>query len=498
MRHFFKHLLIFSYAILALACSHSNVPTGKATLSGKFSGSFQSGQTSVIVSFPIPVFNKTVEYETLLNEDGSFSISVPVFYPTYTQIIVGNEEYAGSLLLSPDKETKIELSFNEAEEIQVKFIEGSGLTPEDMTKINTVLMNGFSSYMKAFSSPQDDIRFDMLPEDYKKHILTQRETILSNIEGIESVPEDLKPLVYGTLPNGDILSLFDYEDRMNILYKEQYVGGENDTIFTPVKPNRSYYSFLHLLDLNNPPLNPHIGYPAILKCILTDPILNIPRMDDQSVEDWLKEVKNIVADLIGSNTGLFYDMLAFHAFLSQLDDGALLSDKQKENIQAYFKNPTFVEYLFTINEEIIKMRSNTQLTIHETPKVAKEKLMEAIISSYKGKVVLVDFWATWCQPCIMSMREIEPIKQDMIDKNVVFVYITGPSSPTADFEKRIKKIAGEHYYLTEEEWNYIFKNIESNSIPTYLIYDTNGVLKNKSIGYPGTNEMRKMIEELLP
>ncbi|GHT49138.1 hypothetical protein AGMMS49982_01920 [Bacteroidia bacterium] len=136
--------------------------------------------------------------------------------------------------------------------------------------------------------------------------------------------------------------------------------------------------------------------------------------------------------------------------------------------------------------------------INTTPQVAKEKLMDAIISKYKGKVVLVDFWATWCQPCIMAMREIEPIKQDMRDKNIAFVYIADPSSPIDEFEKRVKKISGEHYFLTEEESKYLFKSIDSNSIPTYLLYDANGVLKNKSIGFSGVEAMRKMIEKLLP
>jgi thiol-disulfide isomerase/thioredoxin len=481
MKYLFKQLLIFSYAIVALACSHSNAPTGKATLSGKFTDSVPSEQTSIFVKFPIPVFYQIAEYATTLNTDGSFSISVPVFCPTYVQFLVGDKPYTGALLLSPDKETKIELSFDEAGEIQIKMMEGSELTSEDMAKMIAAYSNSYESFFEIFADVniENNLRSDTLPEEYKASILKLRETWLSNTEGIDSVPKKLRPLLYSMLPSWGSF-LFDYEGR---------------------KPDRSYFSFLRLFDLNTPPYNLQRPYPNILKAILDDKVLDIPHLGDQPVEDWLKEAKTIMADLIGSDTGLFYDMLTFQVFFNQIvEDVTPLSDQQKENIQTYFKkNPTYTEYLFIENEKLLKMQSAPiPTTINETPQVAKEKLMDTIISKYKGKVVLVDFWATWCGPCLIAMSELEPMKHEMNDKDIVFVYITNPSSPFDKFEKQTKKVNGEHYYLTEEEWNYISKNIDSDAVPTYLIYDTYGVLKNKSIGFPGTEAIRKMIEELAP
>jgi hypothetical protein len=66
--------------------------------------------------------------------------------------------------------------------------------------------------------------------------------------------------------------------------------------------------------------------------------------------------------------------------------------------------------------------------------------------------------------------------------------------------KRILEIGGEHYYLTAEEWKIISGSNKYgfDGIPTYLIFDKNGELKRKITAYPGTEEMREMIEELLP
>jgi thiol-disulfide isomerase/thioredoxin len=135
--------------------------------------------------------------------------------------------------------------------------------------------------------------------------------------------------------------------------------------------------------------------------------------------------------------------------------------------------------------------------MNTTPAVAKEKVLSAIVSKYKGKVVFVDFWATWCGPCHAAMKQMLPLKQELRDKNIVFVYITGETSPQDLFEKHRQGIDGEHYYLTNDQWNFILESIPSDGIPTYLIYDTKGVLKHKSTGYPGNEEMRRMIEELL-
>jgi thiol-disulfide isomerase/thioredoxin len=157
--------------------------------------------------------------------------------------------------------------------------------------------------------------------------------------------------------------------------------------------------------------------------------------------------------------------------------------------------------LFAENEKLITELSEKLPTfMNETPSVPKEKIMDAIVSKYQGKVIVVDFWATWCGPCLDAMKKSKSLKLEMKDKNVVFVYITNPSSPSASWETRIQTIGGEHYYLNEKEWESISHSDKYGfeGIPTYLLFDANGVLKNKITAYPGNEKMQKMIEELLP
>ena len=139
MNKFYKFLFIFASAIVALACSHSTKPTGKAILTGKFSGAFPVGK---IITINLAVPNLVLgelkqydEYEIPLEPDGSFSLSVPLFIPVYAMLSADEEEYS-AFFLSPDKETKVELSLDESDKLQIKLIEGKEFTMEDDGKIN--------------------------------------------------------------------------------------------------------------------------------------------------------------------------------------------------------------------------------------------------------------------------------------------------------------------------------------------------------------------------
>lgn len=121
--------------------------------------------------------------------------------------------------------------------------------------------------------------------------------------------------------------------------------------------------------------------------------------------------------------------------------------------------------------------------VKDVPDVPADKVLDAILQNYRGKVVLVDFWATWCGPCREAHKYLEPMKNKRL-KDVTFVYITDPSSPIPKWLEMIQEIKGDHYYLTEEQHKTIDKQIESTAVPTYLVIGKDGKIINK---YEGLN-----------
>lgn len=123
--------------------------------------------------------------------------------------------------------------------------------------------------------------------------------------------------------------------------------------------------------------------------------------------------------------------------------------------------------------------------------VSGADILPAIISQYRGSAVLVDFWATWCGPCRKSMPAVHVLKKKLSAKEVVYVYITGPSSPEAVWKNAIADINGVHYRLTQKQWEYLCKSYGITGIPGYLVISYDGKLQDRYVGFPGVDILQR-------
>src|SRR6516165_12790652 len=114
-----------------------------------------------------------------------------------------------------------------------------------------------------------------------------------------------------------------------------------------------------------------------------------------------------------------------------------------------------------------------------------------------GKVVLIDFWATWCQPCKQEM----PGYQKLLDRygSEGFVVVGLKFDTMMDMENPLKfaKKIGVRYPLAvaTDDLRRKFGGIEG--LPTTMLYDRDGILRQKVIGFEYTSVFEANLKPLL-
>ena len=126
------------------------------------------------------------------------------------------------------------------------------------------------------------------------------------------------------------------------------------------------------------------------------------------------------------------------------------------------------------------------------------------LSDFKGKIIILDYWATWCEPCIASFPGMQQALNNYQNRSdVVFLFIN-----TKQNEVNREEVVKKFIQLKKYKFNILFdtknKNDESqfdiatayhvNGIPTKIVIDKAGNIRFKIIG--STSDVQSIVKEM--
>ena len=107
-----------------------------------------------------------------------------------------------------------------------------------------------------------------------------------------------------------------------------------------------------------------------------------------------------------------------------------------------------------------------------------ETILRKIIEPYKGRIIYLDIWGTWCGPCKAALKESHKLKEALMDYDIIYLYLAN-HSPEESWKNTIKEynLTGEnciHYNLPESQQEAVEHYLNVNAYPTYKLIDRQG------------------------
>jgi len=156
-------------------------------------------------------------------------------------------------------------------------------------------------------------------------------------------------------------------------------------------------------------------------------------------------------------------------------------------------NPLFKKYDQIVHNKKMKQLVVNRRNDYENPKTSaavninneRTNSVTDIFKKYKGKVIYVDFWASWCVPCRAEMPNAAILKEKLKGKDIEFLYLGYNDKEKAWLKAREQLgIQGEHYLLNDKMIKEADELFTINGIPHYAIIDKDGKIISKSADRP--------------
>ena len=159
------------------------------------------------------------------------------------------------------------------------------------------------------------------------------------------------------------------------------------------------------------------------------------------------------------------------------------------------ENQKFIDY----KKQIAESKSTSLQDNRPLAKLTKgEDIFENIVAPFRGKIVYIDVWGTWCGACISEMSNVPAMKKALANEDIVYLYLCNNSADEAwRIDLKRFKLEGDnciHYNLPKNQQVALEKYLGVSGYPTYHLVDRQGRLVPGKTSRP--SEVEALKEEI--
>lgn len=410
-------------------------------------------------------------------EDGTFRYETEVLLPSGAALWISRSKI--ELFLVPGGELDITINLPEIFYSQSRLlsrksdgeVENRVWFEGDYAGLNTELLR--FGEMKSLSGA-DDFYSDicgMTPQAYKKYLFRHYEDMLKELVKNKDMSQACRTYIRSNL-DMNLFSLI-YNYKSNLSYAPMLSGRKGVKRADMTVDSTSYFKEILQLDILHSPEQKYYDF----------------------YMDFVRTATGELRDKFVQDT-LWPDMLLARRASRNLSKYMPLTEEEHRTVDS-IASPDLRQLFLMRNERIeaeLKagmeaVKDKTGYTVVEVGKeIAADSLLKVITRPYRGKMVLVDMWNTWCGPCMRAMKSLKPLKEEL--KEVVYLYIADESSPEGKWKLTIPDIHGIHCRISNEQSIALAKLYEYPGIPTYFVVNREGDISYKVTGFPGVEMLR--------
>jgi thiol-disulfide isomerase/thioredoxin len=402
-------------------------------------------------------------YDTIEVKNGEFSIPVKIEYPGYKYLILGKTRK--QLFFAPGYSLYVTITPTAVADSSEFRITGEGATENYLLDSVNIAVNNMdrSFFRKEPKDALKDIDSGYMGVNTYFDKLTSRFDPDSTFVNYEKA--SLKYIAAGT---------------------KAFIGNRQHI------KDPEYYSFVRNLDLNNEKYWQIPEYRGFFDSYLNAQTqMRVP--EEASDEEFLDTLLVCIQKLENKKIREYFMQNKIHMFLAS----DLVSDPEKyhQYFQKYNTNPAYEREMNSLLKQKLLLAHGKPAPFFSLPD-SENKMVS--LSDFRGKYVYLDFWATWCGPCMEEMPDYFKLQSDYKKKDVVFLSVSFDTDKNKWLAFLKDNSSSQNNLFEEREFHSaIAKSYGLEAIPVFMLIDKDGNMIQKNAPRPSSKEIRPLLDSLL-